>query len=108
MIVMWSNLSVPFRGSRFNIIFHNRDMLYYLANYVEEFFTFVYSPTNALQRAVFFDIKESFLLSNCKALGICSKLVTAPFWRIMEKHLPIQEVNVYYQTLASLFYLELV
>ena len=100
-----SNLFVPFRGNRFNIIFYNGEVVYYLANYVEEFFTFVYPPTNTLQKAVFYDIKENFLLSTCKALGLCSKLVTAPFWRIMEKNLPIQEVSVYYQTIASFFFI---
>lgn len=28
--------------------------------------------------------KKTFFIALCKALGLCSKFITAPFWRIME------------------------
>jgi hypothetical protein len=73
-------LLVPFRGSRFNIVFYNAEILFFLKNYIRELFNDVHKPSNLLQKGVNYDIKEDFFIALCKALGLCSKFITAPFW----------------------------
>ena len=97
-----SSLLVPFRGNRFNILFCNAEIVFYLAQYIEEFFGKINRPSNTLQKAVSYDIKEPLYLAMTKALGLCSKLVTAPFWRILEqKDCSLQDTNEAYQKLYS-------
>lgn len=95
-----ANMLVAFRGNRFNIIFYDAEIVFYLRKYFKEFFTDVHLPTNALQKAVNLDISEDVLLATSKALGLCSKLITAPFWRIMERVFPPRSKQ-YNQTLAN-------
>jgi len=95
-----TSLLVPFRGNRFNIIFYNAEIVYYLSQYIKELFNDVHIPQNLLQKAVFYDIQENTYLAICKALGLCSKLITAPFWRIMESNCSLQDASTAYQKLA--------
>ena len=44
----------------------------------------MHKPTNRLQKAVAYDINETAYLAVVKALGLCSKIVTGPFWRALE------------------------
>ena len=75
---------VCFHGNRFNIIFLLAEVLYYHKDDVVAFFEKKHIPTNRLQKAVFMDAKEDILISGCKVLGLISKLITAPLWRILE------------------------
>ena len=58
---------MPFRGNRFNILFFNAEDIFWLAEDIIDFFTKVHTPTNRLQKAVFFDIKEKRYLAVLKA-----------------------------------------
>lgn len=97
-----SSLLVPFRGNRFNILFYNSEVVFYLSDEIKEFFKEVSIPSNRLQKAVNFDISENFHLAVLKALGLCSKVVTAPFWRVMEeKDSSLENTNNVYQKLLD-------
>jgi hypothetical protein len=61
---------------------------------IRELFNDVHKPSNLLQKGVNYDIKEDFFIALCKALGLCSKFITAPFWRIMEGDCTLQELGL--------------
>ena len=95
-----SNMLVPFRGNRFNIVFYDAEVVFWLADDIVEFFTQVHEPTNRLQKAVLYDIKEDKLLAVVQALGLCSKVVTGPFWRALESNdCTLETANEIYQQL---------
>lgn len=97
-----SHLLVPFRGNRFNILFYNSEVIFYLADDIKEFFEKVNKPSNRLQKAVAYDISEQKYLATLKALGLCSKIVTGPFWRCLEsKDCSLEIANEVYQQLHS-------
>ena len=98
-----ANMLQQFRGNRFNIIFYNAEITFYLAPYIKEFFADIHLPSNTLQKAVNYDLCEDNLVVVAKALGLCSKLITAPFWRIMESDCSMQETSNTYQVLSSFF-----
>ncbi|KAK6196440.1 hypothetical protein SNE40_001665 [Patella caerulea] len=91
-------LLVPFRGNRFNILFYDAEAVFYLSKYIIEFFS-----ANLLHKAVFFDIKETYYIAACKSLGLCSKFIMSPLWRIIESNVSVQEISDTYQTLHSFF-----
>ena len=90
---------VRFHGNRFNIIFLLAEVLYYHKDDVVAFFEKKHIPTNRLQKAVFMDAKEDILISGCKVLGLISKLITAPLWRILEGGMHIMQMNDHYLVL---------
>ena len=49
-------------------------------------------------------IQKPQLIAACKVLGLVSKLITAPFWRIVEQNINILDMNEYFATLTA--YLE--
>ena len=72
-----------FIGNRFNIIFYDAAGVYYLRDYIFEFFQ-TCDTTNRLLRSVKADLCVPELIAGCKALGLIDKLVTGPLWRTLE------------------------
>ena len=85
-----------FRGNRFNIIFFDAGILYYLREAIEGFFEAGLSTGNQLLRAVEADSKITEYWSACRALGLISKFITGPFWRLLESDVTILEMNKEY------------
>ena len=73
----------PFKGNRFNITFYNGAGIYYLHSDLLNFFKRVHSE-NRLLGAVHDDLQINAFIAGCRALGLISKLVTGPLWRILE------------------------
>ena len=69
----------PYRGNRFNILFHNACCVYFLQPYMVEFL-----EQDGGAPWVLHDLKVPFFLAGCKALGLVSKLITAPLWNLIE------------------------
>ena len=94
---------VKFKGNRFNVLFVDGEMTYYLANEIVEFLEDVYGPPNKLNKllqAIRLDIKEPLILACSRVLGLISKLVTAPLWRLLERDsIHILEMNDKYHKL---------
>lgn len=91
----------PFRGNRFNITFYNGCGIYFLISNLLEFFNRVQNE-NRLLGAVFDDLKVKSFVAGCRALGLISKFITAPFWRILEdKTVHVLEMTQKYQHLLS-------
>lgn len=74
---------VPFRGNRFNIIFFNGALVYFLRDYMVDFLE-KRGDLNRLLNAVYGDLQIPQYVGGCKALGIINKLITGPLWRVIE------------------------
>ena len=48
------------------------------------FFKEVWQTPNQLLKAVFSDIQVPEFVAGCRALGLISKIITGPFWRVVE------------------------
>ncbi|XP_065893139.1 uncharacterized protein [Dysidea avara] len=94
------NPLVSFRGNRFNIVFYDAGALYYIAEHVINFFKEVWQTPNQLLKAVFSDIQVPEFVAGCRALGLINKIITGPFWRVVEcSDVTILEMNSYFDTL---------
>lgn len=87
----------PFKGSRFNILFHNAGIVYF---FHEKMVTFL--KDHGSNQWVLHDLKISFFVAGCKALGLICKLVTSPLWNLIEKKdIHIMDMNKFYLQLTT-------
>ena len=49
-----------------------------------------------LLRAVLEDLKVSEFLAECRALGLISRIITSPLWRVLESDISILDMNEKY------------
>ena len=82
---------VPFRGNRFNIIFFNGGFIYFLYQEMISFLDGQPPPLNKLLQSVLLDLKDPLYVGGCKALGLVSKLLLGPLWRLIEDN----SINIY-------------
>ena len=76
--VRFSNVPfIPYKGNRFNVLFYNGGILYFLYNHLKHFFGTV-KGENKLLKAVHSDLQIKSYLCGCRALGLINKLVTGP------------------------------
>ena len=92
-----------FKGNRFNVVFHDGAGVYYLHHHLVSFFDRVYGTPNKLLQAVLEDLKNPVLVAGCRAMGIISKSVTGPLWRVMESKLTISQLSRVYQDMDQAF-----
>lgn len=78
------NILTAFKHNRFNVLFYDGGAVFYLRNEIQEFIDKVHGMPNTLVSAVYFDLKEPWCVAGAKALGLISKLLTAPLWRLLE------------------------
>ena len=96
------NPLASFRGNRFNIVFYDAGALYQIAPVAEKFLKDVWQTPNQLLKAVLADLLIPQYIAGCKALGIISKIVTAPLWRVLEcKDVTILDMNERFRTLLT-------
>ena len=72
--------------------------MFYLHRYIVDFLGTVRTPNRLLQ-AVLADAKEEMNLVGCKALGLMNKLITTPFWSLLESDVHILDMSMHYQRL---------
>ena len=90
----------PFRGSRFNILFHNAAVVYFFHNNMSDFL-----KNYGSCQWVLHDLEVPFFVAGCKALGLVCKLITTPLWHLIErKDITILQMNGFYLQLTT--YLE--
>lgn len=73
--------------------YHHEDIHYFLCN--------VHGTPNDLLRAVKYDSEEPLYLAGARVLGLISKFVTSPLWRLIESPGHILDMNVHYHTLVQ-------
>ena len=88
----------PFKGNRFNIIFHNGAGVYALYPVLCEFFDRV-KDENLLMKAVESDLHVDQYVCGVRALGIIDKCVTVPLWRAIESEKHVGGMNVRFERL---------
>ena len=94
----------PYRGNRFNIVFTNASCIYFLHEHMVTFLENSGSNINRLAKAVLNDLKQEFYVAGCKALGLVNKLITTPFWNLIEsKNVTIFDLNDKYIELLQFF-----
>lgn len=96
------NNLTDFRYNRFNIVFTNAGALYALLDPVANFLEKDFGHTNTLGKAVMLDTKEAWCCAGAKALGLFSKTVTGPLWRVLEiSEIPMAEMGMIYSALLQ-------
>ena len=93
-----SNLFASFIGNRFNILYYNASALYFLKDAIKDFIEEWPEP-NKLIKSVDELMQNPFNMACVRALGIVDKIVTGPFWRIVEHVDSILKINPYLETL---------
>ena len=91
-----------FLGNCFNIVFLNGAGIYYLFDYLVDFFNKI-ELDNKLLLAVHWDLKVLAYKVDCRALGLIEKQITGPLWRIMEKEKCVLNMLNHYQDLLFYF-----
>lgn len=69
----------PYRGNRFNILFHNACVVFLFQKHMIKFL-----EKDGGVPWVLHDLNITFFLSGCKALGLICKLITSPLWNLIE------------------------
>lgn len=91
---------VPYRGHRFNILFHNAGQVFMLHSEMIQFLKGF--SLNRLTKSVLHDLQQPLYISGCKALGLISKFISTLLWNILEdKRIHILEMNRYYTMLSD-------
>ena len=92
-----------FKGNRFNIVFYNADGVYFLRHHLLNYLENVCHTRDKLLQAILNDLKHPLYLTGCRALGIVSKCITAPLWRILESPLLMSKLGKEYQRMHRCF-----
>ena len=94
---------ITFKGNRFNVLFYNGGIFYFLYNHLKHFFESV-KDENKLLKAVHSDLQIESYLRGCGALGLINRFVTGPLWRFLGSGILILDVNKHYQKMSSQFF----
>ncbi|XP_038050668.1 uncharacterized protein LOC119723859 [Patiria miniata] len=92
----------PFRGNRFNILFHNGAGVYFLYPHLLEFFERV-KDENELMRAVYEDLKVDEYRTGVRALGLMDKIVTGPLWKVLNVKEHMSDMSERYERMMNCF-----
>jgi E1A/CREB-binding protein len=95
------NLIMRFRHNRFNMLFVVGGAVFFHAPDIQNFLDNIYGTSNDLLKAVALDIKEGLYLAGAKALGLVSKFVSSPLWRLIEAPGHILDMNIHFKTLVD-------
>ena len=79
------------------MFYHHEDIYHFLCK--------VHGTVNDLLKEVqyTYDSEELLYLAGARVLGLLSKLVSAPLWRLIESPGHILDINVHYHTLVQYF-----
>ncbi len=89
---------IQLQGNRFNASFYNGGAVYFHQKHISDFIENKFNQ-NRLLSAVSEDIQNKVYLAGVRALGILSKLVTGPYFRIVGETDHILDINPYLQEL---------
>jgi hypothetical protein len=70
-----------YSGNHFNTILHNAARTFYIVKHLINYFTNSKSTLNYTQNFILTALKNDYVISICRALGIISKTVTEPYCR---------------------------
>jgi E1A/CREB-binding protein len=93
---------VPFKGNRFNVLFHNAAGLYYLLKDLLVFRS-CHKNDNKLFGAINEYAQVLSFQAGVRALGLVNKLVTGPLWRELEKDMHVLDFVPKYKQMCEKF-----
>ena len=76
---------------------------YYHRHHIEHFLSDVQDKPNRLLKRCEQLIADPVALAGCKVLGLLSKLVTSPLWRVIESTNHVLDMNTHYDNLLTYF-----
>ena len=85
---------ITMEGQRFNVIFYNGGAVYYHREHVSNFINSKYK-NNRLLLAVNEDLSNKVFVAGVRSLGIISKLITGPYFRLVGKLEHMLDLNPY-------------
>jgi hypothetical protein len=92
-----------YRGNSFNTIVHNAAGTFYIAKHLINYFTNSKSTLNYTQNFILTALKNDYVISICRALGIISKTITAPYWRCVgDSDINVLHIGSIYEQLIDL------
>ena len=94
-------LFVNFKGNRFNIMFYVAQVLFYHHEMAQEFLKNVNGLMNRLLESLSKSLECPLYISCCRVLGLLAKLITSPFWRIVENCNHVLDLNEQYLHLSE-------
>ena len=86
-----------------NVVFPMAEFAFFHKDHVLDFLSNVHGATNFVQKATLQLCKSNVVIAECKVLGLISKLITAPLWRIIERNNHVLDMNNYYEVLLNFF-----
>ncbi|XP_003729015.2 uncharacterized protein LOC100888157 [Strongylocentrotus purpuratus] len=86
------NHLISYRANRFNVLFYSAAATYYHRRHIFDFISTLPDPNNLL-KAVQYDVQQTIYLAQIRALGIIDKVITGPFWRLVERTDNILQLN---------------
>lgn len=95
------NLIQMFKHNRFYLIFLLGQAVFYHRNDISNFLDTVEGTKNSMIKAVSVDIKEDLYAGGARALGLVSKFLTGPLWRLLETPGHILDMNLHFKTLMT-------
>lgn len=96
------NPLAPFGRNRFNILFNDAGVVYYLSSLIKKFLIDVWLTPNRLLLSVHADVQVPEFLGVCTALSLINRIVTGPLWCVIEsKDISILDMNVHYRCLLD-------
>ena len=79
------------------------EFAFFHKDHVLDFLSNVHGATNFVQKATLQLCRSNVVIAECKVLGLISKLITAPLWRIIERNNHVLDMNNYYEVLLNFF-----
>ena len=92
----------PFKGNRFNILFHNGAGVYFLKSELRGFMNEV-KGENLLMKAVNADMNVDQYIAGVRALGLIDKVVTTPLWKVLERKEHMSGMTERYEQMRECF-----
>ena len=89
-------LFINFRGTRFNVLFYIAQVTFYHWDAVKDFLVSAHGTSNRLLQSIVQSLDCDIYRSCCRVLGLLAKLVTSPFWRIVEGAKHVLDLNDQY------------
>lgn len=86
------NKLITFRGHRFNHLFYAAGATFFHLNDIKDFLV-KWADPNDLLKSVQLDVEELVYVSGTRALGIIDKVITGPFWRLIENSPNVLSLN---------------
>lgn len=94
-------LFVRYRHNRFNIFFLLAQYVYFHRERIVDFLKEKHGATNRLLSTILCDVQVPLFIAGCRVLGLISKLITAPLWRLIEQDSHILDMNMHYLELYT-------